>query len=49
MKAVFGACARSTADVRAVLHSMNPTEVIAASYLEVVDCLHTLPAIVEWQ
>jgi hypothetical protein len=48
VKAVFDACARSTADVRAMLQSVSPTKIILVSYLEVSECLHVVPAVVEW-
>jgi hypothetical protein len=48
MKAVFDAYTRSTADVRAVIQSVSPIEVIPTSYPEVTECFHLLPIVVEW-
>jgi hypothetical protein len=49
MRATFDSCTRSTADVRAILQTMSPMEIIPSSFSEVSECLHLLPVVIEWQ
>jgi hypothetical protein len=48
VEAVFDSCVRSTADVREILQTVSPTEIIPTLYHEVAECIHFLPAVIEW-
>jgi hypothetical protein len=49
VRATFDSCVRSMADVRAILQTVSPMDIIPSSFPEVSNCLQLLLAVIEWQ